>query len=197
MYIIAGLGNPGAKYENTRHNVGFMAIDALAKAHGINVSKLKYKALIGDGKINGEKVILIKPQTFMNLSGTAIGEAVNFYKCEPQKLLVIYDDLDIGLGSIRIRKKGSAGTHNGMRSVVGVLGTQDFPRIRIGIGDFGKKDIVDFVIGDFSKSERETIEDTLSEVTKAIECFISDGIDLSMNRYNKKMNNGEKPANGK
>ena len=195
MYIIAGLGNPGAKYENTRHNVGFMAIDALAKAHGINVSKLKYKALIGDGKINGEKVILIKPQTFMNLSGTAIGEAVNFYKCEPQKLLVIYDDLDIGLGSIRIRKKGSAGTHNGMRSVVGVLGTQDFPRIRIGIGDFGKKDIVDFVIGDFSKSEIKTIEDTLSEVTKAIECFISDGIDLSMNRYNKKMNNGEKPAN--
>ena len=189
MYIIAGLGNPGAKYENTRHNVGFMAIDALAKAHGINVSKLKYKALIGDGKINGEKVILIKPQTFMNLSGTAIGEAVNFYKCEPQKLLVIDDDLYIGLGSIRIRKKGSAGTHNGMRSVVGVLGTQDFPRIRIGIGDFGKKDIVDFVIGDFSKSEIKTIEDTLSEVTKAIECFISDGIDLSMNRYNKKMNN--------
>lgn len=197
MYIIVGLGNPGAKYENTRHNVGFMVLDELAKSNGIDITKLKYKALIGDGQINGKKVLLVKPQTFMNLSGDAISQIVNFYKCDHDKLLVVYDDLDIGLGSIRIRKNGSAGTHNGMRSVVLRLGFTDFPRIRVGIGDFGNKDIVDFVIGDFSKNEKEIVDETISEAVKAIECFVKDGIDLSMNRYNKKTKNGEKPANDK
>lgn len=197
MYIIVGLGNPGTKYENTRHNVGFMVIDELAKNHGIAVTKLKYKALIGDGKINGEKVILVKPQTFMNLSGDSISQIVNFYKCDNDKLLLIYDDLDIGLGSIRIRKHGSAGTHNGMKSVVGKLGFTNFPRIRVGIGDFGKKDIIDFVIGDFTKEEKKIVDDTICEVAKAIECFVESGIDLAMNRYNKKTNNGEKTANDK
>ncbi len=194
MYIIAGLGNPGKRYENTRHNVGFMAVDALAAKHDIDVTKLKFKALVGEGRINGKKVLLVKPQTFMNLSGDSLSQIVNFYKCEHENLIVVYDDLDIGLGSIRIRQKGSAGTHNGMRSVVESLAFTDFPRIRIGIGDFGKKDIIDFVIGDFAKEEKDVISTSLSQVVKALECFVESGIDLAMNRYNKKTNNGEKPA---
>lgn len=190
MYIIVGLGNPGAKYEKTRHNVGFMAIDKIASAYNIDVSKLKYKALTGEGKIAQEKVMLVKPQTFMNLSGDSVVEIMNFYKAEHGKLIVIYDDLDIGLGSIRIRKQGSGGTHNGMRSVIGKLGFSDFPRIRIGIGA-ADTDIVDFVIGKFTKSEQGKIDEAVSEVVNAVGTFVKDGIDIAMNRFNKKGGSGE------
>lgn len=195
MYIVIGLGNPGKKYENTRHNVGFMVIDKLAETYGISISKLKFKALIGEGKIGAKKVVLVKPQTYMNLSGEAVREIFNFYKEEPEKLLLIYDDLDTGLGNIRIRKKGSAGTHNGMRSVVSQLGFSDFPRIRIGIGSNGEKEIVDFVIGNFSKDEKKKIDEVISNVVKATECFVENDIDLAMNKYNKKANSGEKTVN--
>lgn len=195
MYIVIGLGNPGKKYENTRHNVGFMVIDKLAETYGISISKLKFKALIGEGKIGTKKVVLVKPQTYMNLSGEAVREIFNFYKEEPEKLLLIYDDLDTGLGNIRIRKKGSAGTHNGMRSVVSQLGFSDFPRIRIGIGSNGEKEIVDFVIGNFSKDEKKKIDEVISNVVKATECFVENDIDLAMNKYNKKANSGEKTVN--
>lgn len=195
MYIVIGLGNPGKKYENTRHNVGFMVIDKLAETYGISISKLKFKALIGEGKIGTKKVVLVKPQTYMNLSGEAVREIFNFYKEEPEKFLLIYDDLDTGLGNIRIRKKGSAGTHNGMRSVVSQLGFSDFPRIRIGIGSNGEKEIVDFVIGNFSKDEKKKIDEVISNVVKATECFVENDIDLAMNKYNKKANSGEKTVN--
>ena len=134
MYVIAGLGNPGKKYENTRHNMGFITIDQLAEKHNIKVDKLKFKALVGEGRIAGQKVMLVKPQTYMNLSGESIREVMNFYKLEPENLIVIYDDIDIEAGTLRIRKFGSAGTHNGMKSVVYQLQSDRFPRIRLGIG---------------------------------------------------------------
>ena len=141
MYIIAGLGNPGKKYENTRHNMGFLAVDLLAEKYGIRIDKIKFKALVGEGRIAGQKVLLVKPQTYMNLSGQSIVEVMNFYKVEIENLIVIYDDIDIPTGTIRLRKKGSAGTHNGMRNIVYLLGDDGFPRIRVVICVHGLCDI--------------------------------------------------------
>ena len=134
MKIIAGLGNPGREYENTKHNVGFLTIDILAEKYGIKVNKIKFKGLVGEGMIGGQKVLLVKPQTYMNLSGQCIREVMAFYKLDPEDLTVIYDDIDLPMGNLRIRKKGSAGTHNGMRSIIYDLQEDGFPRIRIGIG---------------------------------------------------------------
>lgn len=184
MYIIAGLGNPGKKYENTRHNMGFIAIDLLAEEFGIKVDKLKFKSLVGEGRIAGQRVLLMKPQTYMNLSGEAIREAVNFYKIEPEELIVIYDDIDIPTGTFRIRKKGSAGTHNGMRSVVYQIQSDQFPRIRVGIGSETKMDLINYVVGGISKSERELLEDSLVKSAKAAACIVEKGIDKAMNEYN-------------
>ena len=186
MYVIAGLGNPGKKYENTRHNIGFITIDQLAEKHDIKVDKLKFKALVGEGRISGQKVILVKPQTYMNLSGESLQEVVNFYKIDPENLIVIYDDIDLELGTLRIRKAGSAGTHNGMRSVVQHLNSKDFPRIRIGMGGPGKRDLVDFVIGGVSKDEKNVLEDTVTKAVEAIECIVEKGTDMAMNRFNTK-----------
>ncbi len=184
MYIIAGLGNPGKKYENTRHNMGFIAIDLLAEEFGIKVDKLKFKSLVGEGRIAGQRVLLMKPQTYMNLSGEAIREAVNFYKIDPEELIVIYDDIDIPTGTFRIRKKGSAGTHNGMRSVVYQIQSDQFPRIRVGIGSETKMDLINYVVGGISKSERELLEDSLVKSAKAAACIVEKGIDKAMNEYN-------------
>ena len=184
MYVIAGLGNPGKKYENTRHNIGFITIDQLAEKNNIEVSKLKFKALTGEGRIAGQKVVLVKPQTFMNLSGESIQEVMNFYKPEPDHLIVIYDDIDIELGTLRIRKSGSAGTHNGMRSIVQHLGTGGFPRIRIGMGGPSKGDLVSYVIGGFTKEEVPVLEETVTQAVSAVECIVESGCDLAMNRYN-------------
>ena len=137
MFVVAGLGNPGRKYEKTRHNMGFWAVDRLAEKNDIKIKKIKHKALIGDGIISGEKVLLVKPQTYMNLSGESLREIVDYYNVDLSRLLVIYDDFDIEAGSLRIRKKGSAGSHNGMKSIINQLGSQDFPRIRVGIGASG------------------------------------------------------------
>ena len=195
MYIIAGLGNPGKKYENTRHNIGFITIDSLASKHNITVDKLKFKALVGEGRISGQKVILVKPQTYMNLSGESIQEVMNFYKVDPENLIIIYDDIDLDLGTLRIRKSGSAGTHNGMRSVVQHINSTAFPRIRIGMGG-PKGDIVDFVIGGMSKAESEVLKETVDKAAEAIDCIIEAGIDMSMNRYNtKKKTKKEKNEN--
>lgn len=184
MYIIAGLGNPGKKYENTRHNMGFIAIDLLAEEFGIKVDKLKFKSLVGEGRIAGQRVLLMKPQTYMNLSGEAIREAVNFYKIDPEELIVIYDDIDIPTGTFRIRKKGSAGTHNGMRSVVYQIQSDQFPRVRVGIGSETKMDLINYVVGGISKSERELLEDSLVKSAKAAACIVEKGIDKAMNEYN-------------
>ncbi len=186
MYVIAGLGNPGKKYENTRHNMGFITVDQLAIKHDIKVDKLKFKALVGEGRIADQKVLLVKPQTYMNLSGESIRQVMHFYKLDPEKLIVIYDDIDIELGALRIRKFGSAGTHNGMKSVVYQLQSDRFPRIRIGIGSQKKGDLVDFVIGGFSKEEVPVLEETVTKAVSAIECILAEDVDIAMNRYNTK-----------
>ena len=197
MYIIAGLGNPGKKYENTRHNMGFIAIDLLAEEFGIKVDKLKFKSLVGEGRIAGQRVLLMKPQTYMNLSGEAIREAVNFYKIEPEELIVIYDDIDIPTGTFRIRKKGSSGTHNGMRSVVYQIQSDQFPRIRVGIGSEKKVDLIHYVTGGVSKSEKELLEDALVKAAKSAACIVEKGIDKAMNEFNVRPPKKEKPAKQK
>ena len=185
-FIIAGLGNPGRKYENTRHNLGFITIDKIAEDNSISVKKIKFKSLVGEGVIGSDKVILMKPQTFMNNSGEALREIVNFYKVPPENLIVIYDDFDIPIGSIRVRKFGSAGTHNGMRSVIRLLGFDNFPRIRIGIDSTIKNDLIDFVTGGFRKEEVPLLEEAVTNGAAAAETIVTKGIDLAMNRYNTK-----------
>ena len=200
MFVIAGLGNPGKKYEKTRHNMGFRVIDAIAEKNDIKVNKIKHKALVGDGRIAGQRVLLVKPQTFMNLSGDSLRQVMDYYDVPEEKLIVIYDDFDTDLGAIRIRKKGSAGSHNGMKSVIERLGTQDFPRIRIGIGGTGDRDWVGFVIGGMSKEEEKLVSEAVEKAAQAVEVMISDGTDMAMNRFNakkeKKKKQKEQPLDG-
>lgn len=189
MFVIAGLGNPGKKYENTRHNAGFMAIDALAEKYGISVTEKKHKALCGTGIINGVKVLLVKPQTFMNLSGESIGEIMNFYKLDAEEeLLVIFDDISLAPGNIRIRKKGSAGGHNGIKSIIAHTGTQGFMRIKVGVGEKPSGwDLADYVLAQLPKEEKETIEQTVkTEVTEATALIVEGDVDKAMNCYNAK-----------
>lgn len=190
-FIIAGLGNPGRKYENTRHNLGFITVDKIAEDNDISVKKIKFKSLVGEGVIGSDKVILMKPQTFMNNSGEALREIVNFYKVPPENLIVIYDDFDIPIGSIRVRKFGSAGTHNGMRSVIRLLGFDNFPRIRIGIDSTIKNELIDFVTGGFRKEEVPLLEEAVTNGAAAAETIVTKGIDLAMNRYNTKKTRGK------
>ncbi len=187
MYYIVGLGNPGLQYENTRHNAGFISIDYLARKYSIDVRKIKFKSLIGQGVISGHKVMLVKPQTYMNNSGEAIREIYKYFDFEHDKLIVIYDDIDIDFGSIRIRKKGSAGTHNGMKSIIYNLEFDDFPRIKVSVG---KKpsymDLANFVLSGFSKDEAKIIEQEVELAGDAIEMILEEGIDKAMSMYNSK-----------
>jgi peptidyl-tRNA hydrolase, PTH1 family len=187
MYIIAGLGNPGQKYENTRHNMGFKTIDCLAEEFGIDVNRSKFKGLIGEGRIGTEKIILLKPQTYMNLSGQSIREIVDYYKVPDENLIVVYDDFDLPIGSIRIRKSGGPGTHNGMKSVVGELNSRKFPRIRIGIGS-SDGSTIDFVIGKVSKSEQEILAQASKAAADAAADIVRIGIENAMNIHNTKRN---------
>ena len=184
MHIIVGLGNPGKKYDATRHNIGFEAIDMLAKRNNIEVKKLKHKALCGEGTIGGNKVLLVKPQTFMNLSGQSLLDIVQFYKVDPKNIVVLYDDIDIPVGTLRIREKGSSGTHNGMKSIIYLLQTDQFPRIRIGVGKPQFGDLADYILGRFPKEEIPTMLETLERASQAVETLVKDGIAVSMNRYN-------------
>lgn len=185
MYIIVGLGNPGKQYENTRHNVGFNVIDILAEEYGISVTKMKHKALIGEGRVGTEKVVLVKPVTYMNLSGESLAEIYNFYKVDTSNIVVIYDDIDLDVGKIRIRKKGSGGTHNGMRSIIKCLGANDFPRVRVGVSKPKPgQDLADFVLSRFRKEESDDVELGLEKAAKAVDVMIRDNIDLAMNKYN-------------
>jgi len=184
-YVIAGLGNPGKEYEKTRHNMGFRSIDVLSSDEGIDVSKSKFHALIGRGRIAGKKVILVKPQTYMNRSGQAVREAAMYFDVPPQNLIVVYDDIDLPSGSIRIRKSGGAGTHNGMKSVVDQLGTKDFVRVRIGVGGAENgEDLVDRVIGKVPKDEQKILDEAAAEAAAAVKDIISIGVDNAMNRHN-------------
>jgi len=185
IFIIVGLGNPGPRYDNTRHNVGFDTIDLLSAKHGIKVSKLKHKALIGDGMIEGKKVILVKPQTFMNLSGESVRDILEWYKVPLKNLIIIYDDIDLAPGKIRIRPKGSAGTHNGMRSVIYQIQSDEFPRIRIGIGKAPEGwDLADYVLSKFNPDEREVISESICNAADAVATIIKSGTETAMNRFN-------------
>lgn len=189
MYIIAGLGNPGRQYSRTRHNVGFDTIDILADRYHINVDARKHKALYGKGTIEGRKVILAKPQTFMNLSGESIRELIDYYKAdEEEELIVIYDDISLEPGQLRLRTKGSAGGHNGIKNVIQHLGTQVFKRVKVGIGEKPRGyDLADYVLSRFSKEEREFVEDAMERAADAVVKMLEGNIDAAMNEYNKKV----------
>ena len=185
MYVIAGLGNPGKQYEGSRHNVGFMTLDQLADRFGIDVKERAHKALIGKGVIEGNKVILVKPQTFMNLSGESIRAVLDYYKVDPSELIVIYDDISLEPGALRIRKKGSAGGHNGIKNIIAHLGTQEFPRIRVGVGEKPERmDLADYVLGRFSKGEQEMMETAYRDGAAAAVSMLTEGIDAAMNHFN-------------
>ena len=185
MYLIVGLGNPEEEYSKTRHNMGFNVINKIADKYEIEVNKKKFDGLYGDGIIEGEKVILLKPQTYMNLSGESIKEVVNFYNIEPKEIIVIYDDIDIEKGKIKLRKKGGAGSHNGMKSVVEELNTTDFARIRVGIGqpEF-KSDMINYVIGKVPEDEQKILKEGTHKAAEAVEEILKNGIDIAMNKFN-------------
>ncbi|MBQ2450760.1 MAG: aminoacyl-tRNA hydrolase [Lachnospiraceae bacterium] len=189
MYIIVGLGNPTKEYDNTRHNIGFAAIDMLADKYGINVTEVKHKALLGKGVINGNKVILVKPMTYMNLSGEAVRSVVDYYKVdEAEELIVIYDDISLDVGQLRVRKKGSAGGHNGIKNIIAHLGHDVFQRIKIGVGEKPKGyDLADYVLGHFSKEDLTTLKDGMDRVDGAVNLMLQGDIDEAMNRYNTKV----------
>ena len=186
MFLIAGLGNPGRQYEKTRHNMGFDVIDEIIDRCWIPQGGIAHKAMYGKGIIAGEKVMLAKPLTYMNLSGESIREFVNYYKIDPEtELIVIYDDIDLEPGQIRIRKKGSAGGHNGIKSIIGQLGTQNFYRIKVGVGAKPKGwDLADYVLGHFSSQERELVDEAVKKAADAVETILQSGIDAAMNQYN-------------
>lgn len=187
MYLIAGLGNPGAKYENTRHNTGFAAIDQLADRCHIDISERKHKALCGRGTVEGQKVVLLKPQTFMNLSGESLRAAMDYYKLTPQEVLVIYDDVSLDPGQLRIRLKGSAGGHNGIKSIIAHLGTQEFPRIKVGVGAKPPRmDLADYVLGHFTGEEQAVMKEAYEEAAQAAVMILTHGPEQAMNHYNMK-----------
>jgi len=184
--LIIGLGNPGAKYENTRHNVGFNAIDYISKKYNIKLSKIGFKAVYGDGEIEGTRTVLIKPQTFMNLSGESVRDILAWYKVPLTRVIIIYDDIDLDLGKIRVKPKGSAGTHNGMKSIIFQLQAEEFPRIRIGIGRPPEKwDLADYVLSKFPKTDREIIDQSIEKAAEAAIMIAKSGPDVAMNNFNK------------
>ena len=185
MYLIVGLGNPEEEYSKTRHNMGFDVINELAKENEINVNKSKFNGLYGMGNIKDKKVILLKPQTYMNLSGESIIQFVKFYKINYDEIIVICDDLDTSVGSIRIRKKGGPGTHNGMKSTVACLNTTDFPRVRVGIGmPENKEKLIEYVIGHVQNEEYIKLQDGVKKAADAITEILKSGIDIAMHKYN-------------
>ncbi len=186
MHMIVGLGNPGKQYEFTRHNAGFLCLDYLAAKYNIKVNKIKFKSLLGEGNINGEKVILLKPTTFMNLSGEAVVQAAGFYKIDVSDIIVVYDDISLPVGSLRIREKGSAGGHNGMKNIIYLLGKDNFPRIRLGVGSNGERDLADYVLGKFSKEEMNGFSASVDNAVEAICYMLKGDTQKAMNLYNKK-----------
>ena len=191
MYLVVGLGNPGKQYEATRHNMGFDTIDHLVEDYNVPQGGVKFNAMYGKTMIGGEKVILMKPLSFMNLSGGPVREMANYFKIDPEtELIVIYDDIDLDPGQLRIRKKGSAGGHNGIKHIIQQLGTQNFVRIKVGVGAKPKGwDLADHVLGRFDKEDRALIEEAQERACKAVELILTDSVDAAMNEYNKKTGN--------
>ncbi len=184
MKLIAGLGNPGARYANSRHNIGFSVADAFARAHAAHFARKKFNAEIAEANLGENKLLIIKPQSFMNASGEPVGKLYAFYKIAPADLLVIYDDLDLPLGKIRLRAEGSAGGHHGMESIIARIGTSNYARLRVGIGRPIPDADVDHVLGNFSADERTVLNETIARAVEAIEVWLADGIDVAMNRFN-------------
>lgn len=182
MKIIVGLGNPGREYAATRHNVGFMVIDELADELGITIDKKKFNAHYGEGRFGSEKLLLVKPQTYMNLSGEAVGTMASWYKVAPEDVIVVYDDMDLPLGKLRVRGQGSAGGHNGVKSLISHLGTEKFPRVKIGIGR--GRESINHVLAPFAAQEREEVLSALNTATLAVKALISEGLLKAMNTYN-------------
>ena len=186
MKIIAGLGNPGLKYAGTRHNMGFSVITELADRYNIRIDRAECKALTGRVIIKGEKVLLAMPQTFMNLSGEAVSQLLNYYKCTPEDLIVIYDDIDLDVGSVRIREKGSAGGHNGMKNIIQMIGTSEFDRIKLGVGHKPEGwDLADHVLGTFTKDQADIMAGAFIDAANAVVSIMNDGVDAAMNTYNR------------
>ena len=185
-YMIVGLGNPGKQYETTRHNAGFICLDLLSEKHGIKVNKLKFKSLMGDGRIGGARCLLLKPQTFMNLSGEAVRDAADFYKIPPENIIVICDDISLDPGKIRIRRKGSAGGQNGMKNIIFHLKSDNFPRIKVGVGAKPNPDydLADWVLSHFTKDEAKLIKEAAEKSIGAVEYMVKDNIDKAMSDYN-------------
>jgi PTH1 family peptidyl-tRNA hydrolase len=183
MFLIVGLGNIGAKYQHTRHNIGFDVVDLISSKYNIPINREKFKGTYGEGIIADNKVMLLKPSTYMNLSGESVIEAANFFKIKSSNIIIIYDDIDLEIGRIRIRKHGSAGGHNGIKSVIANLGTDVFPRIKIGIGQ-PKGDLTSHVLGKFDKNERNDIEKVLETSVDVLECLINCGVEEAMNKFN-------------
>ncbi len=183
-FLIVGLGNPGQKHRGNRHNIGFMAADRLAAAHGIQSSKVQNKAIVGDGRIVGKAVLMAKPQTYMNLSGEAVGPLARFYKIPVENVLVIYDELDLPFGAIRLRESGGSGGHNGMKSIINHLG-EGFPRLRLGIGrPPGHMPVPAYVLQDFHKNDQPLLEEVLAMAVRATETFLAEGVQMAMSKYN-------------
>ena len=185
-WLVVFLGNPGAKYNGTRHNAGFMAADAMAKELNVAINKLRFRALTATVTIGGEKVLLMKPQTYMNLSGEAVGQAAKFYKISPERIIVVSDEVAMPIGKLRIRKSGSAGGHNGLKDIIRHLGTQDFPRIRMGVGaaPHPDYDMADWVLSTFKNKDAEDMQALAERVSKAVQCYITEGPDRAMNKFN-------------
>lgn len=194
MFLIVGLGNPGKQYEHTRHNIGFDVMDAIAEKYNISISEKKHKALCGKGVIEGRKVVLAKPQTFMNLSGESVAELLAYYKLDPEEeLLVIFDDISLAPGNLRIRKKGSAGGHNGIKNIIARTGTQNFQRIKVGVGEKPKGwDLADYVLGHFEPRDRDRVEEAIEDAVLAAEMIVRGDADRAMNDFN-----GKKQEEGK
>ena len=194
MYLIVGLGNPGSKYAHTRHNVGFDVLEALSRRLNVSITREKEEALVGECFVGGQKVILAMPQTYMNLSGESVSRLARWYKIEPENLLVVYDDIDIPQGHIRIRKNGSAGTHNGMRSIVGLLGYENFPRLRVGVGQRREGyELADWVLSHYIGEEQDVADKAFAQAADAIVEYIEHGIDSAMCKYNTKKVKKPKP----
>ena len=189
MYIIVGLGNPDRQYQNTRHNIGFEVVDEIARKNQITIGERKHKAVIGKGYVGGQKAVLVKPQTYMNLSGESVRQVIDFYKIEEKsELIVISDDVSLEPGQIRIRKKGSAGGHNGLKNIILHLGHDEFMRVKMGVGEKPEGyDLADYVLGHFSKEEREIMDESIMRAVEAVEVMITQGADAAMNLYNKKI----------
>jgi PTH1 family peptidyl-tRNA hydrolase len=185
-WLVVFLGNPGLKYTDTRHNAGFMAGDALAKSLGVSINRARFQALVGECTIGDQRVLLMKPQTYMNLSGDAAIQAVNFYKIPPEHVLVISDEVSLPIGRLRVRTKGSAGGHNGLKSLIARLGTEDFPRIRLGVGapPHPDYDMADWVLSSFRNQDAEDMAKAVSRAAEAVVCYITEGPDKAMNKYN-------------